>query len=86
MKKDITLTISGTDIRFNMTPDIYSKYIDEVSSSKKVAPTKNMLMRAVHPDDKGALKPLLEMPSNTMQIADVLLEKYSPDIDITVGE
>jgi len=86
MKRTITLTINGTAIRFDMTPELYNKYIDEVQSSKKVGPTKNLLTRAVHSEDKEALKVLMAMPSSAMQIADALLEEYSPDIDIVVGE
>lgn len=86
MKKTITLTINGTPIRFDMTPELYNKYVDEIQTTKKVGPTQNLLMRAVNPEDKEALKAFFAMPGAAMQIASMLIEQYSPDIEITVGE
>jgi hypothetical protein len=86
MKKNITLTINGAAISFTMTPEIYNKYIDEVQASKKVGPTQNMLTRAVNPEDKETLRSFLAMPGAAMQIASMLVEQYSPDLEITVGE
>lgn len=86
MKSTITLSINGTAIRFDMTPELYNKYIDEVQATKKVGPTQNLLMRSVHPEDKEALKEFIKMPGATMQIASMLIEQYSPDLEVTVGE
>lgn len=86
MKEAITLRVNGTPILFDMTADIYNKYIDEIQPTKKTGPTRNMLMRAVHPDSKDALKAVVDLPGVAMQIAGQLVEKYAPDIEITVGE
>ena len=86
MKSTITLTINGAELRFDMTPEVYNKYIDEVQSTKKVGPTQNLLMRAINPEDKEALKSIIAMPGAVMQVASSLIEKYSPDLNITVGE
>ncbi len=86
MKSTITLTINGSAVRFDMTPEIYNKYVDEIQTTKKVGPTQNLLMRAVHSEDKEALKSIIKMPGATMQIGSMLIEQYSPDIEITVGE
>ena len=86
MKSTITLTVNSSAIRFDMTPDIYNKYIDEVQTTKKVGPTSNMLMRAVQAEDKETLREVMRMPGATMQIASMLIEHYSPDLEITVGE
>lgn len=86
MKKTITLAVNGTPIAFDMTVDIYNKYIDEIQASKKTGPTRNMLMRAVQPTSKEALKEVVDLPGAAMQIAGQLVELYAPDIEITVGE
>lgn len=54
MNKTVTLTINGKILRFNVTPEVYNKYIDEIQSTKKVGPTRNALMRTVHAEDSAA--------------------------------
>ncbi|MDY0204644.1 MAG: putative phage tail assembly chaperone [Desulfovibrio desulfuricans] len=86
MKKTITLNVNGKPLHFDMTPEIYNKYINELTANKKVAPTQNMLMRAVHDDDKEALKDFVAMPGVIFDIASMLVEEYAPEISVTVGE
>ncbi|WP_022657831.1 putative phage tail assembly chaperone [Desulfovibrio desulfuricans] len=86
MNKTVTLTINGKILRFNVTPEVYNKYIDEIQSTKKVGPTRNALMRTVHAEDKETLKGLIDLPGAAMQIWSQVVEEYAPDLTITVGE
>ena len=86
MKKTITLNVNGKPLHFDMTPEVYNRYIDELQATKKVGPTQNLLMRAVQPEDKEALKEFTGMPGGAMHIGAMLIEEYSPDLNVTVGE
>ena len=86
MKKTITLNVNGKTLRFDMTPEIYNKYINELTANKKVAPTQNMLMRAVHDEDKDTLNEFAAMPGAVFEIAAMLVEEYAPELTVTVGE
>ncbi|EIF7211932.1 hypothetical protein LFY41_004567, partial [Salmonella enterica] len=50
----------------------------------KVAPTKNYLMRCVHPEDKEKLEKLIHRPGAALQIAEKLNDDFAVDLDITV--
>lgn len=80
----ITLTIAGADIRFTPTEAIYNKYVNEMAMDNKVAPTKNYLMRCVHPEDKENLEKIIHLPNAAIQIAAKLNEDFVVDLDITV--
>lgn len=86
MQKTIALRVNGTAITFDMTADIYNKYIDELQANKKTGPTRNMLMRAVRPESRDALKAVVDLPGAAMQIAGCLVEEYAPNVDVVVGE
>jgi len=86
MKKNIPLTINGTRIVFAMTPTLYNQYIDEMQMTKKVGPASNLLMRAVQPEDKDALREILALPGACMQIVGELVEQFAPDLEIIAGE
>lgn len=84
MAKSIVLTIAGTDISFSPDMATYSKYINEMSMSNKVAPAHNFLIRIVEADSKEALLKIMEQPGATLQVVAKLLEEYTPDLEITV--
>ena len=86
MQKTITLTVNGQDLTFNMTGAIYDKYINELTLNDKTGPARNMLMRSVAPDSKEALKEVLKLPGAGVQLARALVDEYSPDLDIALGE
>ena len=86
MNKEISLKIQGEAIRFNVTPELYHKYIDEVQMTKKVAPAHNFLMRAVAKEDKDALRKILDLPGAAVQIVGQVIEEYAPDLEILLGE
>jgi hypothetical protein len=85
-KKDITLTINGDKIRFNVDTTAQEHLIDETRPDSKVAPMHRFLMRTVAPDSKDALKPLLENPSTVMIIGNEVVTAYMPQLKITLGE
>ncbi|HAF4685250.1 TPA: hypothetical protein G8N23_002890 [Salmonella enterica] len=80
----LTLTVAGEDIRFTPTEAIYNKFVNEMAMDNKVAPTKNYLMRCVHPEDKEKLEKLIHRPGAALQIAAKLNEDFAVDLDITV--
>ncbi|MCJ2164659.1 MULTISPECIES: putative phage tail assembly chaperone [unclassified Pseudodesulfovibrio] len=86
MKKNITLTINGDDIRFEVDNDDYNKFVNEMQPTSKVAPAQNFLMRTVVADDKDALKKLLELPGAGIDIVGNLVQEYTPALSITVGK
>lgn len=86
MKKTVTLQVNGKKLVFNVTPEAYNKYIDEIQSHKKVGPTRNLLMRTITAESKEDLKSLVDLPGAAMHIASSLVEEYAPDLEIRVGE
>lgn len=86
MNKTITLKIDGKPVTFNVDAAAYDKYLNELMPNSKVAPARNFLLRTVAADDREALKTMLEKPSAGLQIASKLVEEFTPDIEIELGE
>ncbi|MFT5788015.1 MAG: hypothetical protein ACI8SJ_000110 [Shewanella sp.] len=85
MKKQIVLTIAGTDISFSVTTDDYNAYLNEIMPDNKVAPAHNLVMRAVSADHKEQLRGVLDnSPGAAMQIAGLLTQEFAPSIEIAV--
>ena len=47
MQKTIRLSINGTDLAFDVTTELYNKYVNEMMPNNKVAPAHNFAMRCV---------------------------------------
>lgn len=86
MTKTIKLKIDGKIVAFNVDAAAYDKYLNELMPSNKIAPARNFLLRTVAADDREALKVVLEKPSAGLQIAAKLVEEFTPDIEIELGE
>lgn len=84
LNRDITLEVGEQDFTFAMTPQDVTKYFNGITQANKVAPANNLLMGTIKQEQKATLKPLLGNPMFTMNLADALLQEYSPDVDITV--
>ncbi len=83
-RAEITLEIGGKDINFRMDVALQTKYINGLTQANKVAPSHNLLMAAVVPEHKEALKPFLVHPTTTLEIAGALVEEFSPKVEVTV--
>lgn len=83
-RREITLTVGDADFRFTVDAADVAKYFNSITQNSKVAPANNLLSNTVHQDERAALKALLKNPALTMQLANTLLEEYSPDVEITV--
>ncbi|BCS89965.1 putative phage tail assembly chaperone [Pseudodesulfovibrio sediminis] len=86
MNKTITLEVNGTDLTFEMTPDAYNKFINEMQPTNKVAPAHSLLMRTVTDDTKDDLKDLLKKPGAALELVGSLVSEYTPDLSIIVGK
>ena len=86
MAEKIVLNINGDAITFNVTNEDHEKLINELQPTNKVGPMHNFLMRSVEKESKEALTPLLKNPSHVLTIAEKVIEKFVPQLEITVGE
>lgn len=82
--KTITLTIAGTDIRFQPTMQAYNRFVNEVMPADKVSPAHNYVRRIVVADDKAALDELLSRPGAALAIAGKINEQFAPELEIEV--
>ena len=80
----IVLEISEEEISFNMTPEAYNKYINELGPDNKVVPCKNFCKRTVDEKDEEKLKELLKKPGVALQLAGILVQEYSPNLGVMV--
>lgn len=83
-KQTITLTIAGTDIRFEPTLVAYNSYINDLAMNDKVAPAHNYLRKIVSAEHKAALSDLLALPGAALQLTAKINEAFAPALDITV--
>lgn len=86
MQKRITLTINGQKVAFDVDTPTYDMYLNELTLNNKVAPARTFCMRSVASEDKAALRTVLEQPGAGLQIAARLLEEFTPDLEIELGE
>ncbi|WP_372761069.1 putative phage tail assembly chaperone [Pseudoalteromonas sp.] len=86
MKQTITLTIAGTDFKFNMTVQDHSDFVDSVArGGSMTAASHNMVMRTITDEQKPELKKVLESsPGSELQIASMLKTEFSPVLEIAV--
>jgi hypothetical protein len=86
MKQTIILTIAGTDFTFNYTAQDHSNFVDATARRESItAAAHNLVMRTISPDQKDAMKALLEKsPGATVHIASELGGEFSPVLEITV--
>ena len=86
MNKKVTLTIDGTPIHFDVSPDKHARLVNEMQPTSKVEPTQNFLVRCVTAESKEALKPFLEDPSHVMAIGGKLITEITSTLQVSVGE
>ena len=86
MQKTIRLSINGTDLAFDVTTELYNKYVNEMMPNNKVAPAHNFAMRCVADGSREDLKSLLELPGAAIQIAGALVDEFMPDLSIELGK
>ena len=86
MQKTIRLSINGTDLAFDVTTELYNKYVNDMMPNNKVAPAHNFAMRCVADGSREDLKSLLELPGAAIQIAGALVDEFMPDLSIELGK
>lgn len=86
MDKQISLKVNGTPLTFNMSLGIYNRYLNELQPTNKVAPATNLLTRTVDTASKAALQEMLQLPGMSVLLASALIEHFTPDIEIELGE
>lgn len=84
--KDIKFTVNGKALTFHVNATVYDKYLNELAPTNKVAPARNFLLRTIASEDREALKTILELPGAGLRIAAEILEAYTPDLEIELGE
>ncbi|BBV94911.1 putative phage tail assembly chaperone [Pseudomonas aeruginosa] len=84
VNRSITLEIGDQEFTFNLTPADITKYFNSTNQSNKVAPANNLLVTTVDQAQRASLKPHLANPVRVMELASVLIEEYSPDVDVIV--
>lgn len=86
MEKKITLKLNEKPVSFTVTREAHEKYINDMLPDNKVTPSHNFLVRCVDEESKETLMPLLEDAGSTMRIATVLVQEFTPALEITLGE
>ena len=86
MKKQIVLTIAGTEFTFNLTVQDHSDFVDSVArGGSMTAASHNLVMRTIDNSQKEDFKKVLEeSPGAELQIAGVLKNEFAPVLEIAV--
>lgn len=82
----ITVNVKGIPFEFEVSVQVYNKYINEMQPNNKVSPASNFLMRSIKAEQKEELREILELPGAPLQIAAAVIEEYAPDLEISVGK
>ncbi|MBL4755868.1 MAG: hypothetical protein JKY52_20020 [Flavobacteriales bacterium] len=83
-KQAIVLCISGIDYTFNVTREEYNGFVNKVGA-QKVGPAFNFLTATVETDKRTQLVHLMRnTPGAEMEIVQLVVEEYVPDLDIVV--
>jgi len=85
-KKTIKLKVDGKPLTFNVDAAAFDKDLNELVPTNKIGPARNFLQRTVAPEDREALKVILEIPGAGLQLSGKVLEEFTPDIEIELGE
>lgn len=86
MDKRIKLVVNGKALSFNVGMGAYNAYLNELTPNNKITPARMFLLRTVDLESRAALDEVLSLPSAGLQIAGKLLEAYTPDLEIELGE
>jgi hypothetical protein len=86
MKTLITLTIAGTDFKFNVTATDHNDFVDATArGGSMTAAARNFVVRAIESEQKEDFKQLLDnSPGAELQIAGALKVEFSPVLEIAV--
>lgn len=83
-EKKIVLLVGKDEIEFNVTTDEFNRYINEVTPSDKVSPSKRLLRRTVvNPEQKELIDTLCDR-GLAIQMAAKLIEEFQGEIEIEV--
>jgi hypothetical protein len=83
--KEITLTVSGIELVFNVTTLAYNSYINDITMTNKVAPSSQFVNRTVTKESAQALADILNKhPGAALQIAGKLVEDFAPELEIEI--
>ncbi len=83
MTKKITVDVSGTELRFEVSARDVEAYQDDVTMQKKVVPSKRLLKNTVAAEDRETLDGFLDA-GYALEIAAVVMEEFQGDVKITV--
>jgi hypothetical protein len=86
MSETIVMNINGERVSFDITTDNHERLINEMMPNNKVGPMHNFLVRSVTKESKETLMPFLKNPTSVVTIGQHLIEKFIPQLEITVGE
>jgi len=86
MSTQIVMKLNGEPVTFDVTNDAHERLINEMQPTNKVGPMHNFLIRTVAKESKETLTPFLESPASVMAITEHLIEKFTPELKITLGE
>jgi Phage tail assembly chaperone len=83
--QNFEIAVSGKKFNFALTRPAYNKFINSMAPNNKTAPSHNLLVSTVKPEDKDELVTFLAAtPGSEVQLAGHLVEQYTPDLDIVV--
>lgn len=83
-KESFTLTINDQALTFAITLENYNYFVNGISQNNKVSMAHNFCMQTIVDEHKEALKAVLKRPGASLQITNVLMQHYAPELDITV--
>ncbi|MGH1374398.1 MAG: putative phage tail assembly chaperone [Cellvibrionaceae bacterium] len=77
--------VNGTNFVFGMTRSAYNKCINAMGPTNKTVPFHNLLVSTIQADQKDELVKLLdENPGAELSIGALVIDQYTPDLDIIV--
>ncbi|AZD95326.1 MULTISPECIES: putative phage tail assembly chaperone [Pseudomonas] len=82
--REVTLEIGDKEFTFTLTPVDVTKYFNAMTQTNKVAPANNLLVTTVEQEQRASLKPHLGNVVMVMQLANLLMEEYAPDVEAVV--
>ena len=83
----ITITVKGVDLKFDVTDDNYSAFINGSMATDKIQAMNNLLIMSVISGSRDSLNDILngrKRPSKIIAICAALIEEYDPDLDVTI--
>jgi hypothetical protein len=83
-EKKIMLAIGKDEIEFNVTTEEFNRYVNEITPSDKVSPSRRLLRRTiVNPEQKELLDTFCDR-GLTVQMATKLIGEFQGEVEIEV--